>query len=256
MAGTTSPYIYLWVSGSLRGPGGICRFGECGADWEAGPNSHQFGYLGARHGFSKPTTTTRARLASRGGHHAAETAVVTSGGDLAFPARADHVPRAVLVGAQERPAAMDALGLVRFGRIERRFGPLRVAGDIFFVGESLVVVGTVPVRTPFPDVPRHVEQAIAIRGKFRPGADVDEAIFARVGSLDRELSLIDVRHPLGAGAEVVSPGIGLAGRAAAGREFPFRFCRQALSRPAAIGDGVVVRHLNHRILFLPLDAAL
>ncbi len=48
--------------------------------------------------------------------HQAEPEMVRAGADVALAARADHVARAVLIGAQERSAAMDALrhaGLAR-----------------------------------------------------------------------------------------------------------------------------------------------
>ena len=50
--------------------------------------------------------------------HAAKAEMVGAGVDFAFAARADDVTRAVLVVAQKRASAMDALFLVRLGWIK------------------------------------------------------------------------------------------------------------------------------------------
>ena len=61
--------------------------------------------------------------------HAAEAEVIARGAHLALAARADHVARAVLVGAEERAAAVHALLLGRLGGIERSVRALRIARD-------------------------------------------------------------------------------------------------------------------------------
>ena len=44
--------------------------------------------------------------------------MIRAGVDFAFAARADDVARTILIVAKKRAAAMDALLLVRLGRIE------------------------------------------------------------------------------------------------------------------------------------------
>ena len=51
--------------------------------------------------------------------HAAESEMVRAGADVALAAGADHVARAVLIGAEKGAAAMDALLHAGFARIER-----------------------------------------------------------------------------------------------------------------------------------------
>ena len=63
------------------------------------------------------------------GFHAAEAEMVRAGADFALAARADHVARAVLIGAEERAAAVHALLLARLGGIEGCCRALRVARD-------------------------------------------------------------------------------------------------------------------------------
>src|SRR5262245_29225474 len=72
--------------------------------------------------------------------HAAKSKVIASGAELAFAARSDHVTSAILVGAQKRTAAMDALFLGRLSGIERRVRPLRIACDAAGFGQLHVVI--------------------------------------------------------------------------------------------------------------------
>src|SRR5580692_12841613 len=58
-----------------------------------------------------------------------EAEVVGAGGDFTFAAGADHVAGAILIGAEERTAAMDFLLVVGFGGIEGGVGALRIARD-------------------------------------------------------------------------------------------------------------------------------
>src|SRR5579859_2568108 len=147
-----------------------------------------------------PDSCNRARSPRRPRHHAAETAVVACRVGVSLPARADHVSRAVLVGTQERPAAMNAFGFVaRVAGIPRGLRPLRVAGRAVLFSKSPVVVGSIPIGTPFPHVAGHVEQAIAVRGKLGDRCDAAEAVLSRIATLHREFSLINVCHPSLAG---------------------------------------------------------
>src|SRR5688572_4512047 len=105
----------------------------------------------------------RVGLCSRAcGLNAAKAEMIAAGGDLALTTRADHVAGAVLVRAKERAAAMNALLLRRFSRIERRFRTLRVFGHTTGAGQLRVGVGPIPVGAPLPDVSRHIEEAVGI----------------------------------------------------------------------------------------------
>src|SRR5262245_60941375 len=112
--------------------------------------------------------------------HAAKAEMVGAGADLAPAARADDVARAVLIGAEKRPAAMDLLGLLRLGRIERRDRAARIACDAACRRELRIVIGTIPVADPLPDVSRHVVEAVRIRGKLRDRREACEAVLAAV----------------------------------------------------------------------------
>src|SRR5256885_1696329 len=81
---------------------------------------------------------------------------VAGGAILAFAPRADDVGGAVLVGAEECPAALDAFLLAGFGWIERAGGPTRIARDGTGARQARVIVRAVPVAHPFPSIPGDV----------------------------------------------------------------------------------------------------
>src|SRR5262252_711632 len=87
---------------------------------------------------------------------ATKTEMIGSRAELSFPTRADHVPRAVLVGTEKRSAAMDLLRLARLGRIERRARPARIARNGARGHELCVVVRAIPVARPLPGIAGHV----------------------------------------------------------------------------------------------------
>src|SRR5271165_7168475 len=95
--------------------------------------------------------------------------MVGSAGWFGLPAPADLIARAELIGAQKRPASNDALDDTWFLRIEAGGGTLRIRGDVARRGERLVVIGAVPIGRPFPDIARHVVQAVAVRRIRRNG---------------------------------------------------------------------------------------
>ena len=88
--------------------------------------------------------------------HAAKAEMVRAGVDFAFAACPDDVAGTKLFVAKKRAAAMHALLLVRLSGIERRIGSLRIARDTAFIRERLVIIGTIPIAAPFPDIARHV----------------------------------------------------------------------------------------------------
>jgi len=74
----------------------------------------------------RPRPVKASRSASL---YAAEAEVAAAGADLTLAAGADHVTGAILVGAEERAAPVNALLLGRLQRVERSVRPPRVARD-------------------------------------------------------------------------------------------------------------------------------
>jgi hypothetical protein len=102
----------------------------------------------------------------------------------------------------------------------------------------LVVVGTIPVACPLPDIAGHVIQAVRIGRVMRYRGDSDESILSCIGV--GEMSLMGVGHPFSARTELVSPDEWLAGTASSGGKFPLRFGWQSFSDPFCISYGVFV----------------
>src|SRR4051812_31067965 len=102
--------------------------------------------------------------------------MVAGRADFPFAAGADDVARAVLIGAEERAATVDPFGLIRFGGVEGRPRPFGIAGHFARFGERVVVVGPIPIAAPLPDVARHVEEPVAVRGKLSDGCDPCETV--------------------------------------------------------------------------------
>src|SRR6516165_716254 len=71
-----------------------------------------------------------------------------------------------------------------------------------------------------------------------------------------KMPLVRVSHPLSVRTEFISPHEGLSGLATSRREFPFRFGGQTFSGPLRVCHRVFIRHLYHRIILLPTNAAL
>ena len=96
--------------------------------------------------------------------HAAEAEVVCAGADFALAARANHVARAELIGAEKRPAAMHPFLHARFSGIERVGRTLRVARDAADRRQLTVVVRAIPIADPLPDVADDVMEPDAFAG--------------------------------------------------------------------------------------------
>src|SRR5208337_4808579 len=100
----------------------------------------------------------------------------------------------------------NALGRVRIAWIITLSRSTRVATNIF--ASSLnVAISPIPVAAPLPDVAGHVVQAVAIRREGAHRRSAYKSIFARI--LDREYSLVGVRHVFAARLEFVTPDIAL-----------------------------------------------
>src|SRR5437773_11323200 len=119
---------------------------------------------------------------------------------------------------------MNFLLLVRLGWIEWCVRSLGIAHYAASLGELRVVIRTIPVAAPLPDVAGHVVKAVTIRRKFRDRCDAGVAVFARV--FHREFSLPGIRHPFPVRSEFIAPGVSLARKSAARGEFELRFGRQ------------------------------
>src|SRR5882724_4682140 len=103
---------------------------------------------------------------------------------------------------------MHALLLVRLGGIERRIGTLWIARDSTFVGQGLVIIGTIPIAAPFPDIALHVVQTVAIRWKRFHRRNAGIPIFNRV--FHWKFSLPGIGHPFPTGAKFVAPHVSLS----------------------------------------------
>src|SRR5262245_18224054 len=116
------------------------------------------------------------------------------------------------------------------------------------------VVERVEVTRPFPDVTRHVEEAITVGWK---GADRRRA-FEPVGSkiLPGEFALPGIGHHAARRHEFVTPGKACPLEPTPCSELPFGFRRQLLSDPRREGERVFVRDLNDGMTSAPPTVAL
>src|SRR5580704_2784348 len=114
---------------------------------------------------------------------------------------------------------MGFLPLIRFGRIERRLRAFRVSRYTSRFDQLLVIIRTIPVARPLPNVTGHIVKSVTVRWKPSGSAYPDVMVFP--GILNRKLTLKGVRHPLSIWAKFI-PKKWLARQSAAGREFPFR----------------------------------
>src|SRR6516162_9583825 len=73
---------------------------------------------------------------------------LATGGDIAL---------AVLISAKKRSSAQHPLPRSRLSRIEAVGGALRIPGNLARSGQGLVVIGTVPIGSPLPDIAGHIE---------------------------------------------------------------------------------------------------
>src|SRR6516225_3321592 len=187
-------------------------------------------------------------------HHAAETQMVRTSGNLTFATGADDVTRAILIRAEKGTPAMNFLRLTGFRRIEWMLWALRIARHLAVGGQGPIIFGSVPITRPLPYVARHVVQPVRIRGIMSDRRGAPKTVLSRVGV--RKMPLVRVSHPLSVRTEFISPHEGFSGLATSRREFPFRFGRQTFSSPLRVSHRIFIRHLYHRIILLPTNAAL
>src|SRR2546430_8351631 len=92
--------------------------------------------------------------------HATKAEMVGAGIGFAFAATARHIAFAVLVGAQEGAAALYALLDARFTGIETVRRALGIARHATSRGQRGIIIGTVPVAGPFPDIAGNIVEAV------------------------------------------------------------------------------------------------
>ena len=116
--------------------------------------------------------------------------------------RAGAVARAILVVAQERPAA---LGTLRHERVSGIVASLRAGWvhDDLALRTTQVGFAVVPIAAPLPDIARRVEQAVAVGRKRFHRSRPDEAVGGRV--LVRELALPEIGMIRRVGGCLITP---------------------------------------------------
>ena len=106
---------------------------------------------------------------------------------------------------------------------------------------------------PLPDVPGHVDQAVAVRGELadrgRALVPVEQVV------LHGEVALPGVGHHPPPWGELVSPGEHGAVETAAGRELPLRLGRQLLAGPGGVRQRVGVRHVRDGVQVAAVQGA-
>src|SRR5262249_24427768 len=139
-------------------------------------------------------------------HHTAEADVRHARVRAAAMPGAGAVPRAVVVVAKERPAALDALGCERTGRIRAALRSSRIHHEP--AARTLAVeVPLIPVSPPFPDVAGHIIQAVSVGWKRPERRSSGEAVVS--GIPVGELALPDVGDRAGGVRPVIAPHVRL-----------------------------------------------
>src|SRR5438105_5470801 len=146
-------------------------------------------------------------------------------------ARRRAIPPAVVGGAEKR-AALDDLVRNRDLRLDgietRLYRPApriaRYAARAFSVQH---VPGAEPIGGPFPDIPRHIEQPVAVCPEDADRRGPLETVSTEV--LPREFALPGVCHLAVLWSEFVTPDKFGAVQSAARREFPLGLGRQGLA---------------------------
>src|SRR5215469_7292965 len=178
--------------------------------------------------------------------HTTKTKMIRAGADFTFSPSTHDIARTILICAQKRSAALHALFLGWFGRVEGRVRTLGIACDCTCRRKLLVVIRSIPIAGPLPNVSCHVIQAIAIRRKLLDRRDPHIAVFPTIGF--RKMALECVGHPFAVRPERRTPRKRLARKSAPGRRLPLGLSGQALSRPVRIGERILVCDVNNGIL--------
>src|SRR4051812_21883621 len=102
--------------------------------------------------------------AGLGTFHAAKSQVVAACAGFTFASSAHHITCAILGCTEKRAPAMNMLFLFRLRGIKRSVRSWRIV-DNPSICQLLVIVGTVPIPAPLPNITSHVIEAIIIGGK-------------------------------------------------------------------------------------------
>ena len=133
--------------------------------------------------------------------HATKAKVIGSRVELSFAASAGDITGAVLVGTKKRASTLHALFAARFARIEtvrRTFGINR---DFAISCQGLVIIGSIPMGSPFLHIACHIEQTIPVGRERANRSGREISVLASVGV--REVTLKGIRHVVATGHELV-----------------------------------------------------
>lgn len=194
--------------------------------------------------------------------YAAEADVISGGEGLVKVASSGAIAEAVFLGA-EVGAPFDDVEVEEGGGVGRHvrvfsflgeghvhalrdwFG--RATGVGLGIGDKVEVsIGAKVVAAQFPDVPRHVVEAVAIGGERSDGSTPGVAVFGSVPV--GKFTLEDIREVLVIRAAFISPRVILFFEPPSGSVFPFSLGRETFAGPLGIspcigdgeaGDGVV-----------------
>src|SRR3954464_7778464 len=108
---------------------------------------------------------------------------------------------------------MNPLRFVWFGWVKRGIWSLWILSELPGLREFSVVIRSIPIAAPLPDVARHVVKPIAVRGKLRYWRDSSKTVVARI--FHREFALPGISHPFTVRPKVVSPSVRLIRKSAA-----------------------------------------
>lgn len=186
-----------------------------------------------------------AALLSRSRGDAAEPGVGKARVGRRLHPGAGSIAGTVNVAAKIRAAAHHFL-------LDARFHGVFAVGWTGWVegGTLSVIIGTIPIRTPFPDVAGHIVESVAIG---RKGADRGDAFVAVRGVIFvGKFTLPNVRLPV-IGFHSFAPHEGLAIKAAAGGVFPFRFRGETFAGPFGVGGGIFPTNMDDRKFLFAFD---
>src|SRR5882724_826360 len=109
---------------------------------------------------------------------------------------------------------------------------MRIPGNCALREKGLIIIGPVPIGTPFPYVAGHVVESESIRFICPNRRGCQKTVFT--GVLIRKISLKAVRPKLPVRFELVAPCEFLTVESAACRPFKFSFGRQPLTCPFCV----------------------
>ena len=148
---------------------------------------------------------------------------------------------------------MDAFRFRRFRGIPEINRTFRIEHGCRLLRQLLIVIGSIPIGTPLPDITSHILQTKRIAWKGTRGSDARKSVLSCI--TNRKLPLERVGHPFACRSEIVSPGVDRSRCSAPRGEFPLSLGGQALSGPLAVSDRVLVGNLHDGKVVFPLKAA-